>query len=203
MGNPSSTEPRLKVTPFDIQTKSFSSKVMGYHPTEVRDYLKHLAKKWEEIQRQAQEQSDKILNLEGQLIQWRGKEAELLRQREKLQEEARQLKKQHEKMSQEIVENARSKSSTIRLELEKWLEETLSHFGECLLQYEAFKHEFEILVDEQHQSLKKSQKSTDDIAMKLKSLMESLEKTPHPQGITIPQESRPGGQSFRSSPPSH
>ncbi len=201
MGNPSSSEPRLKLTPFDIQTKTFSSKMMGYNPNEVRDYLKHLAKKWEEMQRHTQDQSDKIANLEGQLIQWRGKEAELLKQREKLQEEARHLRQHHEKISQEMIENARSKSTAIRLELEKWLEETLSHFGECLLQYEAFKHEFEGLVEDQRQSLKKSQNSTDDIALKLKSLMESLEKGP--PTTMIPREARPGAPNFAPSPAPH
>jgi len=121
----------LKLTPLEIRKQEFRKAMRGFDPVEVQTFLEMVAEQYEQLSETAQNQSNKIIELETKLSDYQRNEKTLRETLVNLQE----VKKQSEESSKrqadltvkeaelkalEILENARKEARNIKEEI-GWL----------------------------------------------------------------------------------
>ena len=121
----------MKLTPLEIRKQEFRKAMRGFDPVEVQTFLEMVAEQYEQLSETAQNQSNKIIELETKLSDYQRNEKTLRETLVNLQE----VKKQSEESSKrqadltvkeaelkalEILENARKEARNIKEEI-GWL----------------------------------------------------------------------------------
>ena len=165
------SSPNTKLSPIEIKTKEFRRVMLGYDPKEVVDFLEQMAKGWEKSQKQEKELFDKIQTLNDEIIRWRGKENEIHKQRERVQNEAQEIRDRAIAESQKIYAEVEEKAQEVRRKTEEWLEKVLTEVEETERRRSHFLTAFRSSLDGHYELLKKEDTPWEPLATHLGNLL--------------------------------
>ena len=103
----------FRLTPVDIRREEFATKMRGYDPAAVRDYLNRVADELERVLRQTQDLDQKAKNLIEQLRSFRERDKALNEALVSAQQLRSEIREQSEREGQLILREARAEGERL------------------------------------------------------------------------------------------
>lgn len=157
-----------ELTPNDIKNKEFTKAMLGYAPKEVVEFLDATARAWEKVQKHEKELLDKIHSLHQEILQWKSREGEIERLKEKAQQDA-------EKYFTEVE----ARANAVRVKTEEWLETVISEVAEAERQKTNFMTAFKSALDSHYELLRNEQAQAEPLSQKLSQFLKSTLAASH------------------------
>jgi len=173
-----------KLGSIEIKNKKFSRKAFGYSKKEVQEFLETISGAWDKMLRYELELGDKVRSLNEELVQWRAKEAELQRLKDKASHEAEGVKLQAMHDAKKIVQETENRASEIRTRTEEWLATIISKVEETERQRQSFVTAFKSALETHSEILKNQQTSDANLTQELEQWLKQLSKS-NPQTQTM------------------
>jgi cell division initiation protein len=145
------------MTPLEIKNHQFKRSMWGYAPNEVAELLDNTAKLVEKLQKQEKDLQDKIKGLHEELNKWRHRESELLRMKEKGQQEVDAIREQAQQEAQKLFREVEEKANGIRTKTEEWLADVIARVEETERQKQNFMNAFKAALDSHYELLRTEQ----------------------------------------------
>ncbi|NKB81930.1 MAG: DivIVA domain-containing protein [Nitrospirales bacterium] len=120
----------MKITPLDIQHKTFQTQFRGYQPREVNQFLDELAESVEELIRENTMLRDKLLTRDDELSQLKQAESTLTNTLIATQNFSDQLRQEAQQDADRILKDAELRSEEMLLQTRTMLADLQRSFGD-------------------------------------------------------------------------
>lgn len=166
MENSKALDPQ-KLTPAEIKTRDFKRIMWGYSPEEVVSFLEMTAKAWEKVQKQERDLQLKIQAMGDELIQWKGREGELVKLREKALAEAEGIRQKATEDATKIYLEMEERAAQIRQRTEEWLTTVIEQVEATERQKHSFVTAFRTALESHYELLNREQNESAPLGTQL------------------------------------
>lgn len=167
------------LTPNDIKNKDFTKAMLGYAPKEVVTFLDATAKAWERVQRHEKELLDRIHSLHQEILQWKSREGEIERLKEKVALEAQAIRDEAQKLAEKRFAEVEIRANAIRVKTEEWLETVIAEVVEAERQKLNFMTAFKSALDSHYELLRNERAQSEPLSQKLTQFLKTTMSQSH------------------------
>ena len=168
-------EPKKPFSPIEVRNRIFKRSVWGYNVQEVSEFLDTVGLQMEKALRQEKELTDKLRLLQEEVDRWKGRETEVLAERDRLLAEAEAAKAKAQEEAGKILQEVEDRANDIRRRTESWLETVLAQVEETERRRSNFITAFRSALDSHYELLREEQKPVEPIAAQLSQFLKNGE----------------------------
>lgn len=152
----------MKLTPLEIQKKTFNKSFRGYNETEVTDYLDKISRNYEELYRENRELKEKVISLTERLNDYKDMEQTLKDAILMAQKTAENVKKNAQQEKQFIIKQAVAKAAKIIDKAERTFNNIKNQNDELKRQFSLYKTRFINFLESQYELINSYQLDIDN-----------------------------------------
>lgn len=164
-----------KLAPIEVRNRLFKRSLFGYSVQQVSEFLDLVGRQMERMLRQEKELGDKLQGLNEEITKWKGREAEVAKEREQMLVEAEMTKSAAAQQAQRILDETEERAEGIRRRTEEWLETVLAQVEETERRRSHFLLAFQSALDSHYELIKQEQEPKEPLGQRLSQFLKSAE----------------------------